>query len=103
MTLSLDFIRRKMGWCPNTHTAKLSVPAKGNIPVPADVPGPDAPRPGHILPANMEVPEGLTTISIVILFATLFFGGHFWWPFFVGAVLVAGMAWWYFHTVKGVI
>jgi len=47
-------------------------------------------------------PEWMTALAIVILFATLSFGGFYWWPFFVGAVLIVCLAYWYYHHIRKV-
>jgi fatty acid desaturase len=91
-----------MGWCPNTHALKVSIPDNGNITVSADVPERDGSQPGENPAVKSGFMNWFTVISVVILFATLSFGGLFWWPFFVGAVLVAGLVFWYFHELKEV-
>ncbi|AGB01630.1 hypothetical protein [Methanoregula formicica] len=40
-------------------------------------------------------PEWMAALAIVILFATPGFGGFFLWPFFVGAVLIVCLVYWY--------
>jgi len=47
-------------------------------------------------------PGWMEALAIVILFATLSFGGFLWWPFFVGAVLVVCLAYWYFFHIRKV-
>jgi hypothetical protein len=48
------------------------------------------------------IPQWMSALGIVILFTTLGFGGLFWWPFFVGAVLVVCLAYWYYHNIRKV-
>ncbi len=47
-------------------------------------------------------PEWMAILAIVILFATLGLGGFFWWPFFVGAVLIACLVYWYYYQGREV-
>jgi amino acid transporter len=59
--------------------------------------------PGDIRKQNPPGTMGwMEALAIVILFATLGFGGLFWWPFFVGAVLVVCLAYWYYHHIRKV-
>jgi hypothetical protein len=44
----------------------------------------------------------MTTAALVILFATCFVGGNLWWPFFVGAVLIVCLAYWYYRHIRKV-
>ncbi len=46
-------------------------------------------------------PEWMTSLAVVILFATLGLGGFFWWPLFVGAVLIVCIAsYWYYLSIR---
>lgn len=46
-------------------------------------------------------PGWMETLAIVILFATMLgLGGFVWWPFFVGAVLVVCLVYWYYYHGK---
>lgn len=49
-----------------------------------------------------EIPEWITGTAIVILFATLGLGGFFWWPLFVGAVLLVCFTYWYYRHIRKV-
>jgi fatty acid desaturase len=102
LTRISEIIHEWMGWCPNSHALKVRTPHNGNINVSADVAGRDVPQPGDAPVVKSGFMDGFTAIAVVIVFATLGFGGLFWWPFFVGAVLVAGLVYWYFHELKRV-
>jgi hypothetical protein len=96
-----EVIRGWLGWCPNSHAHTVKVLQKDRITATGTILKRDTPQPGNSETAEVTYPDWLTTVAIVILFATLFFGGIFWWPLFVGAVLVAAMAYWYFHDIRG--
>jgi hypothetical protein len=99
-----DTIGKHLSWCPNERNIKTSIPHNGSITVPVDVPMPDVPHPGSNPAEKAGFMDWNMVVAIEIIFGTFgFVGLFFWWPFFVGAVLVAGMANWYFHTVKGVV
>lgn len=88
-----------LGWCPDSN---VQMPRSTSGAPSSNVPDPDVPDPGDYPVGKAGFPDGLTVVAIVTLFATLFFGGNFWWPFFVGAVLVACLAYRYFHASRGV-
>ncbi len=90
-----------LGWCPNAHNLNVQIHPKENATVSVNVPDPDVPQPGDNPAVKSGFMDWFTAVSVVILFATLGFGGLFWWPFFVGAVLVADPVYWYFHELKG--
>ena len=92
------FINSWLGWCPVTR----HIMTRNNT-LKSDVLTPNSP----IVPRNPGKNEKgnwfekiFTATSIIILFATLFYGGLFWWPFFVGVILVAGFVGLYFCTPK---
>lgn len=76
-----------LGWCPNAHNLNVQIHPKENATVSVNVPDPDVPQPGDNPAVKSGFMDWFTAVSVVILFATLGFGGLFWWPFFVGAVL----------------
>jgi hypothetical protein len=96
-----EVIRGWLGWCPNSNVQKVKVPQSDRIAATSTILKPDAPQPGNNGTVEVTYPDWLTTVAIVILFATLFFGGIFWWPLFVGAVLVAALGYKYFHDIRG--
>ncbi len=95
-----DVIRERLGWGAASRDLKRRNVGRG-LPLPSAgfVDGGD-PQPGSNFAARSRFDDWFTGIAIVILFATLGFGGFFWWPFFVGAVLVAGLAIWYHNHVR---
>lgn len=53
--------------------------------------------------SHMAGPGWMEALAIVVLFATLLgLGGFVWWPFFVGAVLLACLVYWYYYHGKEV-
>ena len=96
-----EIIRDRLGWCPASYALKMKNGGM-ELPLPAaGVSDVGDPQPGSNPAARSRFNDWFTGIAIIILFATLGFGGFFWWPFFVGAVLVAGLIYWYYHDVKG--
>jgi len=84
------------GWCPNRQGIHVQTRdhMTGRIaPVNVD---PEPPRPGT-LPATVRVPTWMNAAALIILIATCFVGGNIWWPFFVGAVLIVCLVYWYYH------
>ncbi|MFA5222087.1 MAG: hypothetical protein WC391_07370 [Methanoregula sp.] len=95
-----EVIRGWLGWCPNSHAFNVQQARAGRQVIPADVVEPDGPHPGSNPVKKSGFSDWFTAVAIIILFATLVVGGYFWWPFFVGAVLVVGLVYWYLHDVR---
>jgi len=91
MTQFAEVIRGWLGWCPNTHALKMQVPAASTGTGLSAATDRESPWPG-ILPKSLEVPHWMTVLALVILFATCFVGGNFWWPVLVVIVLIACIA-----------
>lgn len=75
------------GWCPNSpgvHVQARDLATEGRNPKIAD---PQPPQPLTI-PERIATPDWMTTVALVILFATFFVGGNLWWVAFVLVVLV---------------
>lgn len=85
-----EIIRGWLGWCPNSRMLKVQYPRDGRATRTAD--SPDVPQPDDAPETGAGSPDWFAAAAIAILFATLFFGGLVWWPFFVLAVLAAGLA-----------
>jgi hypothetical protein len=94
-------LEKYLGWCPH-RPAEGRCPA---LPERADLPfsGPERFSPGAKKAGSLRelpVPEWFVSVSLVVLFATNFFGGNFWWPLLVLAILAAGMVYWYMTVVR---
>lgn len=101
MTRIAEVIHEWTGWCPNSCALKAKNGNMKKTPLPAaGVPDSGDPQPGSNPSVRSRFRDWFTGLAIVILFATLGFGGFFWWPFFVLAVLAAGLVCWYFWTEK---
>ena len=87
------------GWCPNHPGAYVqSVDlTKGQVGL-KNV-GPEPPQPGTT-PAQIATPSWMSAAALVILIVTCFVGGNILWPFFVGAVLLACLVYWYYYHRK---
>ncbi|MCK9630720.1 MAG: hypothetical protein M0R30_03680 [Methanoregula sp.] len=89
-----------LGWCPNAHALKVPSPGARAGTEQTGISDPEPPQPGTSL-TTLAVDHWMTTAALVILFATFFVGGNIWWPFFVGAVLIVCLAYWYYrHILK---
>jgi len=84
-------IHHHLGWCPNAHTLKAPVSGIGAGAEPAGISDPESPRPG-ISPAILTVPQWMTAVALVILFATFFVGGNILWPALVLVILAIFVA-----------
>jgi type VI protein secretion system component VasF len=87
------------GWCPNhpgAHVQAVNLETTQAVPKNVD---PEPPQPGTI-PTRIATPTWMNAATLVILFATCFVGGNIWWPFFVVAVLIACLAYWYYNHRK---
>lgn len=87
MTVPEEIFRRYLGWCPHAGTPQQGVKNPAKTPGTRGEPEwvPDSPV------AAMTMPYGFTALSVLIVFATLFVGGYFWWPAFVLGVTGAGI------------
>jgi hypothetical protein len=83
-----EVLRGWLGWCPNTQVLDIHTSAASTGKEPSEIAEQESPGPG-ILPKTLTTPHWMTVTALVILFATCFVGGSFWWPFFVIAVLIA--------------
>jgi hypothetical protein len=85
------------GWCPNSPGAQIQAvdfTTGQAVPKHIDL---EPPQPGTI-PTRIATPTWMNAAALVILVATCFVGGNIWWPFFVGAVLIACLVYrYYFH------
>jgi len=89
------------GWCPNSPGAQVqAVHLKTTQHVPKNV-DPEPPQSGTI-PTRIATPAWMSAAALVILIATCFVGGNVWWPFFVGAVLIACLVYWYYYQGREV-
>lgn len=84
-----------LGWCPNSRALEVQAPlGANNSPAVVRSQGSD--------PAGNSIfPDWITAGAVLILFATLFVGGQFWWPFFVGGVLIVCLVRMHFHGPDG--
>jgi hypothetical protein len=82
------------GWCPNHPVVQVQI--RDHMPgqVAPGISDPEPPQPGTSK-ATITAYHWMTGGSLAILFATCFVGGNIWWPFFVGAVLLACLLYWY--------
>lgn len=90
--------RKYLGWCP--HAAGAQDTRIDN----QDGPNPAVKKdlPESTPAAHTTIPDGFTTLSILILFATLFVGGYIWWPAIVLGITIAGlMAFWARSEARG--
>ena len=94
-------IQAYFGGCPN-HAgihAQTRDQMTGRInPVIVDS---ETPQPGTS-PATVTVPLWMNAAALIILVATCFVGGNIWWPFFVGAVLLICLVYWYYCHIREV-
>jgi len=96
-----EIIRDRLGWCPASHALKMKISGM-ELPLPAaGVSDAGDPQPGSNPATRSRFNDWFIGVAIFILFATCFFGGLFWWPFFVLGVLAAGLVYWYYHDVEG--
>ena len=96
-----EIIRDHLGWCPHS-------PARRSPPVLPEgetsrsrQSTPHSPRVEKI--GNLEkfpVPGWFVSVSVIVLFGTLFFGGSIYWPVLVLAILIAGLMYWYITVVR---
>ena len=87
MTRIAEIMHGWLGWCPHAGTPQQGV--KNPTTITSRTGEPEG-QPGSPA-ATMTVPDGFTSLSILILFATLFVGGYFWWPAFVLGFTGAGI------------
>ena len=87
MTVRSEIFQRYLGWCPHAGIPPQGEEKTAQIPRMSAGPEgmPDSPA------AVMAMPDGFTSLSILILFATLFVGGYFWWPALVIGITGAGI------------
>ena len=79
--------RKYLGWCPHaarSHNTGVNEREGSGPAVEKRVPEASP-------AAHATVPDGFTLLSILILFATLFVGGYFWWPALVLGITIAGI------------
>ncbi|HEX3002457.1 MAG TPA: hypothetical protein VHN82_08870 [Methanoregula sp.] len=84
------------GWCPNHPGVRKQTRNCITGPVAPGISDPEPPQPGTSSPTIM-VNHWMTAGALAILVTTCFVGGNVWWPFFVGAVLIAGLTYWYYR------
>jgi len=89
---AIETIKHYLGWCPNSPLLKGHIPLDERVSRAPETSVPDGPRPDSALGPKTGSPDWFTAVASIILFATCFFGGLVWWPFFVLAVLVVGFA-----------
>jgi len=78
-------MRRHLGRCPNSRVVSTCTPVmKGEL---AGFPEPQGQQPESAIQGTIKMLDWFTTVAIIILFATLFVGGNFWWP----AVVLVGL------------
>ena len=82
-------VRAWLGWCPSAPGVKVRIPETPDVPCGTVIPARDMPPAGGIRIVPVVIPHWMTAVSVVILFATCFVGGNFWWPFVVLAVIIA--------------
>lgn len=100
MTGIVKVIHEWTGWCPDSCT-RMAENGSMVLPLPsAGVSDAGDPPSGSNPSVRSRFEDWFTGIAIVILFATLGLGGFYWWPFFVLAVLAAGLIYWYFFVQK---
>lgn len=87
------------GWCPNHPGACVQAVDLTKGQVGRKHTNPESPLPGTT-PAQIATPSWMSAAALVILIATCFVGGNIWWPFFVGAVLIAFLVIWYYNYRK---
>ncbi|MDD1716459.1 MAG: hypothetical protein LUQ01_05620 [Methanolinea sp.] len=97
----VNAVRGWLGGSPNSRPLEIRIPREGSYDQAAGVLNPVRPDPGSGTAGRVACPDWITAVAIIILFATLFFGGLFWWPFFTGAVLVLCLAYVWFHRSMG--
>jgi len=84
------------GWCPNNpgiHAQNRDQITKHSAQKMIDPESPQPDTPGATITVNNWMAIG----ALAILFATCFIGGNILWPFFVGAVLIAGIVYWHYR------
>ena len=100
-----ETIKRHVGWCPHNPAPDRQMVASAHQEGAAFIQAkPQLPRQGSREHATRtKTPEWMATIAIIVLFGTLFFGGSLTWLFFVLAVLVACLTYWYLSCIRGLI
>lgn len=86
----VDSLHRWTGWCPRSHPEQPLVCMTGSLDS-GYVSESDRPDTGKKQYSGRLFQKIFTGVAILILFATLFFGGQFWWPLFVVIVLICGI------------
>jgi Flp pilus assembly protein TadB len=76
------------GWCPNAGTLLELHDARKGFPDPAD----DEEKQPGTASYMAGIPAWFTTVSVIVLFATVFLGGNLWWPALVLVIAGAGLA-----------
>jgi hypothetical protein len=89
MTHVSEVIHGWLGWCPNEKRMRIPPPDMPDFPERRVLHGPDTPGSGRFSLTAVAVPRWMTAVAIVILSATPFTGGSFWWPVFVMTVIIA--------------
>ncbi len=98
MTRYSEIFRDYLGWCPNAARTQDNGVPKQEV----TSPGAERDMPESTPAAQTTMPDGFTTLSILILFATLFVGGYIWWPAIVLGITIAGlMAFWARSEARG--
>lgn len=82
-----DVVRAWLGWCPSAPMVTSRIPETSDLPCSGGIPARDMPPAGRIQIVPVVIPHWMTAVSLVILFATCFVGGNFWWPLMVLAVI----------------
>ncbi len=86
----VERFRHYLGWCPNSRVVSTCTPVmKGEL---AGFPEPQGQQPESAIEGTIKMLDWFTTVAIIILFATLFVGGNFWWPAVVLAIVAIGIA-----------
>ncbi|WP_292416895.1 hypothetical protein [Methanoregula sp.] len=88
-----------IGWCPNHSGIHAQTRDNRTARGAVEMSDPEPPQPGTSK-ATITVNHWMTGGALAILVATCFVGGNIWWPFFVGAVLIAFLVYWYYSHRK---
>ncbi|MFA4860818.1 hypothetical protein [Methanoregula sp.] len=101
LTRISEVLHEWTGWCPNRAAQSHPQVLQDKLKTLSGQQKPHSPRAEKT--GSLEkypVPGWFVSVSIIVLFGTLFFGGSIYWPLLVLAILIAGLAYWYFLVVR---